>query len=66
MKINANGTEIAYYTDEESRSDYISLTDIARKKNPLELKVVVANWMRSCTTTGIHSLSFLLSLFEKS
>ena len=50
MKINANGTEILYYTDEESRSDYISLTDIARKKNPLEPKVVVANWMRSRTT----------------
>lgn len=50
MKINANGTEISYYTDEKSRSDYISLTDIARKKNPLEPKVVVANWMRSRTT----------------
>lgn len=50
MKINANGTEITYYTDEETRNDYISLTDIARKKNPLEPKVVVANWMRSRTT----------------
>ena len=50
MKINANGTEISYYTDEETRSDYISLTDIARKKNPLEPKVVVANWIRSRTT----------------
>lgn len=50
MKINANGTEITYYTDEESSNDYICLTDIARKKNPLEPKVVVANWMRSRTT----------------
>ena len=50
MKINANGTEITYYTDEETFNDYISLTDIARKKNPLEPKVVVANWMRSRTT----------------
>ena len=50
MKINANGTEVSYYTDEETRSDYISLTDIARKKNPLEPKVVVANWIRSRTT----------------
>jgi len=50
MKINANGTEIAYYTDEERCNDYISLTDIARKKNPIEPKVVVANWMRSRTT----------------
>lgn len=50
MKINANGTEITYYTDEETLNDYISLTDIARKKNPLEPKVVVANWMRSRTT----------------
>lgn len=50
MKINANGTEIAYYTDEDSKNDYISLTDIARKKNPLEPKAVVANWMRSRST----------------
>lgn len=30
--------------------DYISLTDIARNKNALELKDVVKNWMRSRTT----------------
>lgn len=50
MKINANGTEISFYTDETGRNDYISLTDIARKKNPLEPKAVVANWMRSRST----------------
>lgn len=30
--------------------DYISLTDIARNKNPTEPKDVVKNWMRSRTT----------------
>ena len=30
--------------------DYISLTDIARNRNPLEPKDVVKNWMRSKTT----------------
>lgn len=50
MKINANGTEISFYTKESDRSDYISLTDIARKQNPLEPKAVVANWMRTRST----------------
>jgi hypothetical protein len=30
--------------------DYISLTDIARNRNPIEPKDVVKNWMRSKTT----------------
>ena len=33
---------IKQYNDEQ----YISLTDIARFKNPQEPKVVVANWLR--------------------
>jgi len=28
-------------------NDYISLTDIARYKNPVESKDVVKNWMRN-------------------
>ena len=32
------------------KEDYISLTDIARKKNAEELKDVVKNWMRFRTT----------------
>lgn len=31
-------------------TDFISLTDIARNKNPKEPKDVVKNWMRSKTT----------------
>ena len=43
--INAQGTEIAVISKVAS-DDYISLTDIARHKNPHEPKDVVANWMR--------------------
>ncbi len=32
------------------KEDFISLTNIARKKNPEEPKDVVKNWMRSRTT----------------
>ncbi|MEG1930549.1 MAG: KilA-N domain-containing protein, partial [Anaerovorax sp.] len=31
-------------------NDYLSLTDIARFKNPLEPKDVVKNWMRNRST----------------
>ena len=30
--------------------DYVSITDIARRKNPFEPKDVVKNWMRSKNT----------------
>ena len=39
--------------------EYISLTDIARKKNPLEPKDVVKNWLRSKSTIEF------LALWEK-
>ncbi|MHB9140946.1 MAG: KilA-N domain-containing protein [Paludibacter sp.] len=42
-----------------NNTDYISITDIARLKNPLEPKDVVKNWLRSKNT-----LSFL-GLWEK-
>ena len=42
-KINTQGLEI--YTFSQNENDYISLTDIARYKNPLEPKDVVKNWM---------------------
>jgi hypothetical protein len=35
---------------QEKGESYISLTDIARKKNPIEPKDVVKNWMRSKST----------------
>src|SRR5690606_34087975 len=47
-KINVQGINIVLY--EDNKKDYISLTDIARYKNPSEPKDVVKNWMRSRTT----------------
>jgi hypothetical protein len=44
-KITANGIEITVLS-KGTDDDYISLTDIARYKNTLEPKTVVANWMR--------------------
>ncbi len=47
-KILVKGEEIAIFS--VNNSEYVSLTDIARYKNPLEPKDVVKNWMRSRTT----------------
>ncbi len=47
-KIITQGLDI--YTFVKNESDYISLTDIARYKNPLEPKDVVKNWMRNYST----------------
>jgi hypothetical protein len=47
-KINTKGVEVNYF--ENNKNDYISLTDIARYKNPDEPKVVVQNWMRNYAT----------------
>ncbi len=49
VTINAKGTEIAVLSKGDE-NDYISLTDIARYKNPHEPKDVVKNWMRSRST----------------
>ena len=46
--INANGIDIRVSSTNES--DYISLTDIARKRNPEFPADVVKNWMRSRST----------------
>ena len=46
--INVKGTEIVLFN--RNSEDYISITDIARHKNPIEPKDVVKNWMRSRTT----------------
>ena len=56
--INAKGTEIAVLSKGDE-NDYISLTDIARYKNPDEPKDVVKNWMRSRSTIEF------LGLWEK-
>ncbi len=47
-KITTQGLQI--YTFQKNESDYISLTDMARYKNPLEPKDVVKNWMRNYST----------------
>lgn len=47
-KISVKGQEIVLYQD--NMQDFISLTDIARFKNPAEPKDIVKNWMRSRTT----------------
>lgn len=47
-KITVQHIDISLYEDNEQ--DYISLTDIARYKNPNEPKDVVKNWMRSRTS----------------
>jgi hypothetical protein len=46
--IEVKGTAITII--QVNQSDYISLTNIARYKNPGEPKDVVKNWMRSKTT----------------
>ena len=48
QKIEVKGTEITITIRGEK--DYISLTDIARYKNPTAPKDVVKNWMRSRST----------------
>ena len=47
-KINVKGIDVTIMNINEK--DYISLTDIARKKNPIEPKDVVKNWLRNRNT----------------
>ncbi len=48
--IRADGVEISVVTTVGSEDDYISLTDMARKKNPIAPKDVVKNWLRLRST----------------
>ncbi|WP_434310469.1 KilA-N domain-containing protein [Hominifimenecus sp. rT4P-3] len=50
MKLNANGIEISVIMNQENTSDYISLTDIAKRKDPDEPRIVISNWMSSYST----------------
>ena len=50
MKINANGTEISVILSQGNTNDYISLTDIAKRKNPDDPRIVISNWMSSYST----------------
>lgn len=47
-KMTVQGTEIMVFKHEDQ--DFISLTDIARYKNPEEPKDIVKNWMRNKST----------------
>jgi hypothetical protein len=55
--IEVRGTQIAII--QVNQTDFISLTNIARHKNPIEPKDIVKNWMRSKTTIEF------LGLWEK-
>jgi len=57
-KITVQGTEIMLLSKPDNRN-YICITDIARRKNPVEPKDVVKNWMRNRTTIEF------LGLWEK-
>lgn len=50
MKINANGTEISIMGNIANEDAYISLTDIAKKKNADDPRIVISNWMSSYST----------------
>ena len=51
MKINANGTEITILTiDDEFENNYLSLTDLAKYKNPDDPRFAIQNWMRNRNT----------------
>lgn len=50
MKINANGTEISVMGNITNEDAYISLTDIAKYKNPDDPRIVISNWMSSYST----------------
>jgi hypothetical protein len=55
--IAVQGTNIVFF--DKDNQEYISLTDIARFKNPSEPKDVVKNWLRSRNTIEF------LGLWEK-
>ena len=48
-KINVQGVDILLYQD--NNSDFISLTDIARHKDPAHTDDLVKNWMRKNSKT---------------
>ena len=56
--INAKGTEISIISD-GNKNDFISLTDIAKYKNPEFPADIIKNWLRS------HSTIEFLGLWEE-
>jgi hypothetical protein len=59
-KINVKGIEIVLY--KENEQDYISLTDIARHKNPEHTDDIIKNWMRNRNT--IELLGFWETIYN--
>lgn len=56
MRINAKGTEISIMPSAYNQEDYISLTDIAKYKNPDDPRVVISNWLSSYSTIDFLAL----------
>lgn len=54
--IHADGVDIAVVTTVGKEEDYISLTDMARHKNPIAPKDVVKNWLRLRNTIDFLGL----------
>lgn len=54
--IHADGVDIAVVTTVGKEEDYISLTDMARHKNPIAPKDVVKNWLRLRSTIDFLGL----------
>ncbi len=48
QKLNIKGTEVIVFSKE--KTDYISLTDIARHKDPDRTNYIIQNWMRNRST----------------
>ena len=48
--IHADGVDISVVTTVGCEDDYISLTDMAKHKNPSEPYIVVCNWLRTTST----------------
>ncbi|NDV16885.1 KilA-N domain-containing protein [Muricauda sp. TY007] len=59
-KINVKGIDIVLY--EQNNNDFISLTDIARHKDPHHTDDIIKNWMRNRNT--IELLGFWESIYN--
>ena len=58
-KIIVKGTQVTIFQNE--KKDYLSLTDIARYKNPYDPKDVIKNWMRNKNTIEFLGLWEILN-----
>ena len=63
MKLNAKGHEISVIAYEDQQ-EYISLTDIAKQKNPDAPADIIKNWLRSRSTIEYLGLWESLNNFD--